>query len=52
MNIGEGEVIAAGAVVTKDVASYAIIAGIPARKIGDSNHNLRYVFDGTYLPFL
>lgn len=29
--IGHGAVIAAGAVVTKDVAPYAIVAGLPAR---------------------
>lgn len=52
VNIGEGAVIAAGAVVTKDVEPYAIMAGVPAKKIGERNHDLRYVFDGTYLPFL
>jgi carbonic anhydrase/acetyltransferase-like protein (isoleucine patch superfamily) len=32
--IGRGAVVAAGAVVTKDVEPYAIVAGIPARAIG------------------
>ena len=32
-NIGEGSVIAAGAIVTKDVEPYTIVAGVPARKI-------------------
>jgi virginiamycin A acetyltransferase len=32
--IGNGAVIAAGAVVTKRVESFAIVAGVPARKIG------------------
>ena len=32
--IGIGAVIAAGAVVTKSVEPYSIVAGIPARKIG------------------
>ncbi|MBW4474812.1 MAG: acyltransferase [Stenomitos rutilans HA7619-LM2] len=32
--VGKGAVIGAGAVVTKTVEPYAIVAGIPARKIG------------------
>ena len=31
LNIGDGAVIAAGAVVTKDVPPYAVVAGCPAR---------------------
>ena len=33
--IGSGAVIAAGSVVTRDVAPYAIVAGAPARSIGE-----------------
>ena len=33
-NIGEYAFIGAGAVVTKDVAAYALVAGVPARQIG------------------
>tara|TARA_Y100000589_G_scaffold305927_1_gene320265 strand:- start:5907 stop:6500 length:594 start_codon:yes stop_codon:yes gene_type:complete len=33
--IGEGSIIAAGAVVTKDIEPYSIVGGIPAKKIGD-----------------
>lgn len=35
VTIGKGSVVGAGAVVTKDVAPYTIVAGNPARKIRD-----------------
>lgn len=35
VHIGDGSIIAAGAVVTKDVSPYSIVAGVPARKIRD-----------------
>lgn len=34
IKIGKGAVVASGAIVTKDVPDYAIVAGIPAKVIG------------------
>jgi len=39
VTIGEGALIGAGAVVTKDVPSHAIVAGVPARVVGDTRHS-------------
>jgi galactoside O-acetyltransferase len=34
VNIGEGAIVAAGAVVTEDVNDFTVVAGVPAKKIG------------------
>jgi acetyltransferase-like isoleucine patch superfamily enzyme len=46
VNIGEGAVVCAGCVVTKDVEPYAVVAGIPARKVNERPRDLRYEFKG------
>lgn len=50
--IGEGAVVAAGAVVTKNVEPYAVVGGVPAKVIGSRNRNLQYQFNGDYLSFI
>lgn len=44
ITIGEGAAAAAGAVVTRDVEPYTIVAGIPAKAIGTRPRNLTYRF--------
>ncbi|KKQ96441.1 MAG: Acetyltransferase, partial [Candidatus Woesebacteria bacterium GW2011_GWA1_39_12] len=43
VSIGRGAVVAAGAVVTKNVPDFAIVGGVPAKVIGErKNKNLNY----------
>lgn len=49
VHIGEGAVIAAGAIVTKDVAPYTIVAGVPAKEVKKRMDNLFYT--PKYFPF-
>lgn len=41
-HLGEGCVVCAGAVVTKDVPPYCVVAGVPAKVIAERARNLKY----------
>lgn len=47
VRIGKGAVVASGAIVTSDVEPYAIVGGIPAKKIGEREH-----LDFKYEPYM
>lgn len=51
VHIGEGAVVAAGSVVTKDIPPYTIVAGIPAIPKSERSRDLRYNFSGGHLAF-
>jgi len=51
VRIGRGAVVAAGAVVTKDVDPYAIVGGVPAKVIGMRSRELHYILGKNYQPF-
>ena len=42
VTIGEGAVVAAAALVTKDVAPYAVVAGVPAQVVRTRRRDLHY----------
>lgn len=44
-SIGKGAVVAAGAVVTKNVEPYYIVGGVPARPIGKRSQDLKYMLN-------
>lgn len=52
VTIGEGAVVAGGAVVTKDVPPFTVVAGVPAKPVRERSHNLTYEFNGGYRRFI
>jgi len=46
VTIGEGAVVAAGAVVTRDVGAFRVVGGIPAKEIAERPRDLRYELGG------
>ena len=52
IKIGKGAIVATGSVVTKNVLPYSIVAGVPARKIGERKKNLSYNPSKPFLPFI
>jgi putative colanic acid biosynthesis acetyltransferase WcaF len=50
VTLGEGAVVAAGAVVTTDVAPWSVVGGIPAKVIGSRSKDQHYEID--YGPIL
>jgi maltose O-acetyltransferase len=50
VSIGEGAVIAAGAVVSRNVEPFSIVAGVPAKTVGVRNQSLEYEL--RFNPFL
>lgn len=50
VRIGQGAVVATGAVVIKDVSPYSMVGGVPARYIKDRRRDLSYKL-GFRMPF-
>ena len=52
VTVGQGAVVAAGAVVAKDVEPYAVVGGVPAKKISIRPKELDYNPASNPIPFI
>ena len=55
IHIGEGAVVASGAIVTKAVSPYSIVAGVPAKVVGErerKNYDYGYKASEEYMHFI
>ncbi|WP_425562996.1 DapH/DapD/GlmU-related protein [Mucilaginibacter gynuensis] len=52
VTIGKGAVVAAGAVVTRDVQPYTVVGGIPAKPIAKRMEDLTYDLGDAILPII
>jgi len=52
VTIGEGAVVAAGAVVHKDVPPYTVVGGVPAKVLTTRNRNLVYNLGNGIVPII
>jgi len=52
VTIGKGAVVAAGAVVSRDVEPYTVVGGVPAKAIAKRNTNLSYDLGDAVIPII
>jgi acetyltransferase-like isoleucine patch superfamily enzyme len=52
VTIGKGAVVAAGAVVNRNVEPYTVVAGVPAKPVAKRNQELNYDLGDAILPII